>query len=150
MSVKESIKYIKVGDNSGLDKDKVLSFVYNSILKSNRSTGINTSIDNDIYYTEESKKLKNILNDSDVVVIVNKDDYDQFLGYCVYKDDTIHFVYVKYNFRKLGIVKDLVNSLGLLTDDKYTYITYYPKNKKQFESLQKKYNVKFNPYKGGE
>lgn len=87
------------------------SFIYDSWLKSyqeqNRDfkrMGIRT------YYAGYKKILMGILDSALVVIACNPDDKDQIYGFIVAEADAdiVHYLYVKYTFRKLGIARRLL------------------------------------------
>ena len=86
-----------------------INFILNSWLKSNRYRIKN--IDNNTYYTLYKNHIIKLLQSSEVLIAVNQEDPTQILGYLVVEDNTCNYVYVKYCYRKLGIVKLLRQQL---------------------------------------
>ena len=87
-----------------------VSFLYSSFLRSYRESPIVKGVDNSTYYNEQAKVVAKLLQNCEVKVVSPTNDLNSILGYIIYKNDTIHFVYVKHAFRKLGIGRLLVET----------------------------------------
>jgi len=110
------------------------NFILNSWLKSARNTPEFTNVSNDIYYKHYAAYiLKNIEH---TVLLVELLDPDFIYGYiCVdHANKVIHFTYLKYTFRKLGIAKKLFE----VAHPDYTALFYHPKNKHPFNPFIRK------------
>jgi len=64
----------------------------------------------DDFYRYYEQIVKRIIGfpGSEVRVACLSDDHEVVLGYCVFNDSTLHWVFVKPQWRKLGIAKELV------------------------------------------
>lgn len=96
-------------------------------------------IDSDAYYENYEKVIKAILTRPNTVVRVAslKDDPEVILGYSVYADDVLDWVFVKKAWRNIKIAKSLMPS----TVKVVTHLT------KTGVSMLKKYpEVRFNPF----
>lgn len=71
-----------------------------------------------------------------VNVVCLKEDPDVILGYCVYSDDTLHWVFIKKAWRKIG----LANAIVPKNISTVTHLTSVG------ESIIKKKNWEFNPF----
>ena len=123
-----------------------INFIFNSWLKSGRNCSMSKHVDNAVYYSEHHKLVEKLLKRCSVLVAVDVKDTSNVYGYIVYeKIDglfTIHFTYVKHNFRMLGIMSELLkktghdfNTAGLYTHDTSAGIR-----------LAAKYMLVFHPY----
>ena len=87
------------------------SFIYSSWLRSYRSSPIVTHMNNDVYYDNHKLVIKKLLEISDVMIACNPEDPDQIYGFICYEPGIIHYLYVKYPFRKMGLAKYLLSSI---------------------------------------
>lgn len=95
------------------------------------------AIDKDIYFENYRKVVCGLLGSSSVKVACLKDDPDVIIGYSVYSGKTLHFVFVKAIWRKIGVAKSLVpadiEQVSHLTTVGRSILNKYPK-------------VKYNPF----
>jgi hypothetical protein len=58
------------------------------------------------------KVIEALLNNENINVSVAclDDDHDVILSYCIYSDESIHWVYTKPAWRKFGIAKHIIPS----------------------------------------
>ena len=123
------------------------SFIFNSWLKSYRNSEFAKDMVNDVYFSNHKAIIQKLLESDSTVctLLVNPDDYMHYYGYVCYtllpSSKILHYVYVKYNYRKFGLAKRLLNAV--LVDDKPNIITHIPRN---FNKLHEKYNLIYNPY----
>lgn len=84
------------------------------------------------------KVIDFILNKPTVTIKIAclKEDADVILGYAVFEKDKLHWVFVKKNWRTIGIARDLVPS----TTKTVTHLT------KVGVSILHKHNLSFNPF----
>lgn len=91
------------------------SFIFSSWLKSYRNTEDCARMTNDTYFSLYKAVVAKALQNSHTIMACNPSDPTQVYGYLCYKyeDDipVIQYVYVKFTYRKLGIVRDLVQSV---------------------------------------
>jgi len=66
------------------------------------------AIDKDVFYEKYHEVLKLLLGRSSLRVACMEDEPDVILGYSVFTDTTLHWVFVKKAWRKLGIAKRLI------------------------------------------
>lgn len=94
-------------------------------------------IDPVIFTQKYQVTLFSILNqpNTEVMVAVLKDEPSVILGYSVFSDNTLHWVFVKKSWRRVGIAKALVPALS----DTCTHLTALGR------SLKPK-NMKFDPF----
>lgn len=133
------------------------SFIYHSWLKSYRATwdrGANTTrhIDKDVYYYYQKHIIRDLLQESHVMVAVNPDDLDQIYGYCLAQTSergcgVIHYIFVKQSFRRLGIATLLYAEARRRTHTlgRDPMIATHATGVFHKE-LGEKYNVIYNPY----
>ena len=120
-------------------------FIYSSWLKSYRNSEATKHLTNAVFFHHHKAIVKNILeskNTETLIICSDKDD-DQLYGYIVvetiYSEIVLHYVYVKYNFRKLKLISDLCKSTNIL--DKVNFITHLPR---KFDSSKSRFQ--YNPY----
>tara|TARA_R110002126_G_scaffold287977_1_gene441119 strand:- start:310 stop:711 length:402 start_codon:yes stop_codon:yes gene_type:complete len=116
-----------------------MNFILNSWLKSYKDSVICENIPANIYYEEHKKTVETHIANSSIIMAVNPEDPDQIFGYCVYEAPmTLHYMYVKYPFRKFGIGKDLYLEAG-----SPTIVSHLPRD---YKTLKKKYGLIYTPY----
>ncbi len=122
-------------------------FIFNSWLRCFRESGLFArSVPNTVYFQNHHKILQKLAKRATIYVADNPDDPTQLFGYiCAeYIDNifVIHFMYVKHDFRKLGIGKALLNSFNhdLATASCCSHLT------KMAEKFLLKYNIVYHPY----
>lgn len=127
-------------------------FLLSTWLKSYRNSGPVTKIPNANYFQGHQDLIVHILSlqGTAVEVVCAKDDPDQIIGYVVYNKlaPILHYVYVKYPFRKLGLgqmlvamVQELHKPSGLPLH--CTHIA------RQWDVVSRKMNLIFDPYNLG-
>lgn len=131
---KKSLIYVR---DATLDD---LPFVYSTWLKGLRyGNEWFKAIDQDAYFKHYHNVLEIILNRPTTAIKVAclVDDPSVIIGYSVFEDTTLHFVFVKKNWRNIGLAKDLV----LPTTCLVTHVTQVG-----LSLLKKAPGVRFNPY----
>lgn len=129
-------------------QEEDINFIYSTWLKSYRQSDYCKTLSNDVFFLNHKEIISVILNNSNtkVTIICDKEDPDQIYGYIVaeiVKSQTIlHFIYVKYNFRKFGIMKHYLQEFNYLNNS-VNFITHLPRH---YPELKKKYGLEFNPY----
>lgn len=95
-------------------------------------------IPSDIFYKNYQIYIDKILQrpDTKILIACLLDDKDVILGYVVFENDIIHYVFVKESWRKMGIAK-------LLSPDNLKWCTHLTPSGSY---LRKKYNIVFNPF----
>jgi len=117
------------------------SFIYSSWLRSYRNSDYALPMSNPIYYASHKEIIENILRTATVTMIVNPDDSDQIYGFGVRDSGITHYIYIKYTFRKLGLVRMLVEEAGLFPD-RVNFVTHLPRN---FDTWKAKYGLEYTP-----
>ncbi len=91
-----------------------VSFIFNAWLKSYKSSDFAKNIQGEIYYHEHHKVIEILLKTYNVLIACNKDDTTQIYGFMcagfTQNVFTIHYVYTKQTFRRMGIAKALLNA----------------------------------------
>lgn len=129
-----------------LANDEDVPFIFNSWLKSYRTSNFSRSITNTVYFAEHHKLLERILKTNKVVIACRDDDPSQICGWaCAGITDnifTLHYIYVKHPFRGFGVGKALLNAFehDPSTASIFTHCT------KTAERLAAKYNMIYHPY----
>lgn len=93
-----------------------------------------------LYYGVHEPCLKAIISTSDVMCVVDHQDPDHILGYCVYKDygffTVIHWLYIKQQFRQFGMGSHLIEAIK---PKKIVFVTHEtPDSQKYFNKLKLK------------
>jgi ribosomal protein S18 acetylase RimI-like enzyme len=121
-------------------------FIFNSWLKSYRDSSTAKLVSNTVFFSEHHKLIERIVKHNPVILAVNDADPTQIYGYiCAGVTEgifTLHYIYVKHNFRNLGIGKALLNAFehDLATAGIYTHHT------KIADKIASKYNFLYHPY----
>jgi GNAT superfamily N-acetyltransferase len=93
-------------------------------------------VDQEAFFKNYEPFLKNLLIFNYVKIACLQEDPDVILGYSLYKNNILHFIFVKKSYRKLGIGKLLypegIDTVSHLTDSG--------------DNIRKKLNLKFNPF----
>ena len=121
-------------------------FVFNSWLKSFRSSTFAKQISNTIYYHDHHIVIEKLLKNNDVIIACSKSDPNQLYGFiCAGQTDgifTLHYIYVKHPFRRMGIAKALFNAF----EHDPSHASIYTHRTKAAEKLQDRYNMVHHPY----
>lgn len=94
------------------------------------------SIDQDAFMKGYHKYIESMLTGATVSVACLRENPDVILGFSVSSGPVLHWVFVKPDWRKIGIARDLVPQ----------YIETVTGFSRVGEVLRKKYNYKFNPF----
>lgn len=129
-------------------KPSDMNFVYNAWLKSHRNSPSCKAMNNDLYYNHQKDVIESILEHSTIIVACNEADEDQIYGFCVYNNNdvipTLHYIYNKYTYRKLGLatalIMDCIPTFGI----EYTQCTHAGD---KFNKIKDKYKLVYNPFK---
>jgi hypothetical protein len=79
-----------------------------------------------------TQRLKKIIESSTVMIACSSEDANQILGYLIYENDILHFVYTKMIYRNFGIMKKLIG------DKKFELYTFNSEDKIFNEFIKKK------------
>lgn len=123
-------------------------FIFNSWLKSYRSSDFAKLQCNEVYYSNYKKIVESILGKSKIIVACNPDDAMQVYGYIIYEDLPknnllIHYVYVKYTYRKFGISNCMLTQIKKSNNP--ILISHY--NKMVPVVAKEKFVVLYDPYR---
>ena len=97
------------------------------------------SIPSKIYFNEYNKVILNCLDKNMTLLAAFKDDPKILYGFINYSDGKINYIFVKKNFRGLGIGKFLFNT-AFPEESKEIIITHLPKKNKFPENIKFIYN----------
>lgn len=121
-------------------------FIFNSWLKSYRSSHFAKFVSNTVYYNEHHKLIEKLAKENTVIVACNEKDPTQVYGWiCGSHIDgffVCHYVYVKHSFRNMGIGKELLNSFSHNPDT----ASIYTHHTRVCDRLAMKFNFVFHPY----
>ena len=118
-------------------------FILNSWLKSYYDTAeISPRISREIFFKNEGKIIENLLRTELVKIICNPFDETHIYGYACFNDTpcTLHYVYIKQPFRKMGLANSLLRDY-LESED--VIVSYSTSRIKRFGEH---YNFKYNRY----
>jgi len=120
-------------------------FVYSSWLKSYRNSPMASNLNNDVYYDNHKKIVQNTLENAVTMILCASDDEDHILGFICFEAtnlNIIHYIYIKYSYRKMGLTKFLLDTLSDISDST-TIITHFNNNLK---SKSNELGLIYNPY----
>jgi hypothetical protein len=67
---------------------------------------------NDVYYDNHKLVVKELLETQKIIIACNSEDNGQIFGFICYNDNNeIHYLYVKYPYRKMGLARYLLDSI---------------------------------------
>jgi ribosomal protein S18 acetylase RimI-like enzyme len=121
-------------------------FIFNSWLKSYRGANSVKCVGNPVYFEFQHKVIERLLQRSQVYVLCSPEDSSQVFGYvvCEHVEDipVLHYVYVKYAFRGMGLCSMLLNhaKLNKQVGGFYTHDTH------SATKLLKNSKFVYNPY----
>jgi hypothetical protein len=121
-------------------------FIFNSWLKSYRNANACKSISNPVYFDFQHKLIEKILKRSQVEMLCSPDDPTQVYGYIVSERIegviVLHYCYVKYAFRGIGLCSMLMQHIKL---DKQAG-GFYTHDTHAIVKVLGKSNFVYNPY----
>jgi hypothetical protein len=85
-----------------------LPFIYATWLKSYRTSQFAQNIESKIYFSWHHKIIESILTRSQVVIAHPTGQPNIIVGYLVTEPNVVHYCYVKFQFRKLGVATNLI------------------------------------------
>lgn len=124
-------------------EESEINFVYHSWLRSLRSgNGFYKSIPSIIYFENQRTRLYRILDRSNCLVATPKDHPEIVVAYIVWeplddKREIIHYIYVKSDYRMMGLANLLLEVAASGREIITTHRT---------DSLPRNGNYTFNPY----
>lgn len=124
-----------------------LAFIYSAWLESYGSgSPISINVWKSVYYIEQRKVINRLLR-SDLVhhqMIVLADDPAVIVGFVIWQPEecVIHYCYVKHDFRRMGVMGDALDRLGIDPGKcQFTHLTYL------MQQLRPKWaKLTYNPY----
>lgn len=129
-----------------------INFILSTWLKSYRASEHARAIPQEIYYPFHQDLVTQILTHKStaVTVLCDPKDEDQILGYAVYnfKMPLIHFIYIKFPFRGLGLGGYLFK--GVTAEIPKGTLIQCSHRRGRWSKLSKALNVVYNPYIIGE
>ena len=84
--------------------------------------------------------LQKILPLTSVAVLCDPEDLDHIIGWICYEEDCLQFIFVKYNFRRLGFANELMEKADLPDECEVSWRT-------PALNFFKKYSWTWNPYR---
>lgn len=120
-----------------------LPFICDSWLRSYQVSRVVKDVPQDIYFSYQPKVIANIMHReaSSAFVVMANDDSDVLIGHMVIEPDTLHYIYVKRAFNRLGVSSFLLDASPFRIAGAFaTHITNSGK------SLMNRYQLVYNPY----
>ena len=120
-----------------------LPFVFNSWLKSFRSSTFAQAIDDKVYFSQQHKLIEHLLTKSVTLIATPKGAPTTILAYLVFEPDSkvIHYAFTKFHFRRVGLGRELLNKAHLdLNECRFTHLTKNPWMASKFIGLS------YDPY----
>jgi GNAT superfamily N-acetyltransferase len=114
------------------------NFILNSWLKSYKDSMVCKEIPSEIYYETQRELVSKVLDGAQVLVACSPESDKQIFGYIAYEHPgLIHYIYVKFPYRKFGIGTSLMEQSEVVAP----YIsTHLPRKHKKAPE------VIYNPY----
>jgi hypothetical protein len=92
-------------------------FIFNSWLKSYRSSNFCKAVSNPVYFEFQHKAIEKLLQRSQVFMLCSAEDESQVFGYIVCEEveqiPILHYCYVKFAFRNMGLCNMLLKHAKL-------------------------------------
>lgn len=107
-----------------------IPFIFNSWLKSYRSSAFAKPISNPVYFDFQHKVIEKLLQRSQVFMLCSTQDSAQVYGYVVTEEvdgvKVLHYCYIKYAFRGMGLCSSLLKHANLSKEQGgfYTHDTH--------------------------
>lgn len=121
-----------------------ISFVFNSWMTSYRQSKNLVSVAQPFYFNGQHKLIEKILSKAKGLLLVDKDNPSQIYSYLVYEfiDGifVMHYAYTKQTFRKLGLLRRMLEKAGFSSSGLYTH------ESKVARYVGDKLNLFYNPY----
>lgn len=117
-----------------------LGYLFSSWLKSARGEGAHRHMANDVYFGAMKPRVTEALRRGRIVVACNPDDPWAIYGWICFEPSVIHYVYVKYTFRHLGVARRLFAVAN--PDGEPVTCTA---TGRCFEPLRSRYRLSFDP-----
>lgn len=121
-------------------------FIFNSWLKSYRSSALAGKISNPVYFQFQHQAIERLLKRSQVKMLCSAQDPNDLKGYVVFEQIdgvlVLHYAYIKHSFRRLGLLKYATQELSLGASGFYTHDT--PTAAKIIK--EKSLKLVYNPY----
>lgn len=123
-----------------------VSFIFSSWLKSYRGSPFARNVANEIYFNEHHLLIEKLVRENEVIIACNNEDENQIYGYIVAGKTesifTLHYIYVKHNFRSMGIGAALLNHF----EHDASVASIYTHYTRLCDKLGPKYNFIHHPY----
>ena len=125
------------------------NFVISSWLESYRSSDYAKHMPKSVYFDNYKHVVTKLLSNARVIIACNPEDWDQIFGYISFSDivphaPVLHYMYVKYPFRKMRIAEGMFKEMGRLTLPEGPIICTHANS--LFDDKCKKYDLIYNPF----
>lgn len=125
------------------------SFVISSWLESYRGSDYAKHMPKSVYFDNYKHVVTKLLANTRVIVACNPSDDDQIFGYICFSDlvphaPVLHYMYVKYPFRKMRIGESLFKEMQRVTEPNGPIICTHANS--LFDDKCKKYDLVYNPF----
>lgn len=130
---------VKLRGPTGRDVPLIL----NSWLKSARDVGDRAVMSNDVYFTGYRLECLEKVTDGQVTIACDPEDDDRIFGWLCWQPGTIHYVYVKRDYRRWGIARQMIKAALPEFGKEPTVTTTLGRFHNEW---RRKYGVEYNPY----
>jgi GNAT superfamily N-acetyltransferase len=120
-----------------------LRFVRDSWFESYRRGGFAPEIGFDLFSEGQRKLIATLTHPSNVRVACAENTPDEILGWVCFEGATVHYVYVKSAYRKLGCAEGLLEDVREVTEQPSRFYSHQTRAGIQ---LAKKLGLRYNPY----
>jgi hypothetical protein len=137
-------------DGMSPDLETYLPFITTSYSKTLRnSCNYFSAMPTSLFFPKAKESLLNLIEDGSISLLVDDEDLDLIMGYCLYNKlrKKIDIVFIKRVFRGNGLMKMLV-PFEFLDEDVLYYTLFLSKSNLKLRncSIFKNINLSFNPY----
>lgn len=114
------------------------AFIYSTMLKGlYYSNSFCNEIAKDVFFTNYSIVLERLLTKNVTSVLCLADEPDVIIGYSIYSEQLLHYIYIKPAFRNKSLTRLLLHDTIIIS---CTHLTEMVLDRRL------EYNIKFNPF----
>jgi hypothetical protein len=134
-----NIRPYELNDHDFICSSYLNSTYYNSL---DRSVRLINKFDHD---KAMDRKINSMLTESMVLMATPEDDSDLIVGYMIFNQECLHYLYVKKDFRSMGISLLLLKSVDI--DNHSQLIITHLSKYSHFITSKLNPNYTYNPFK---
>lgn len=95
-------------------KSSDLNFIKKTWFETFESSAFGRSLSPGIYGKHYAALIDQLVTDSGILVLADDETEDVILAWCAYEGRTLHYVFVREDFRGLGYARDLLSQVPTL------------------------------------